>query len=68
MYLFSGTFACPEGYAFFYLLRHTPELVITLWPDQFGQLEERRKTHREWLETVENATFANQIAQLTFLD
>ena len=29
MYLCSGTFACPEGYAFFYLLRHTPELVIT---------------------------------------
>ncbi|MGB3297747.1 MAG: ISAs1 family transposase [Phormidesmis sp.] len=23
------TFACPEGYAFFYLLRHTPEIVIT---------------------------------------
>ena len=29
MYLFSGTFACLEGYAFFYLLRHTPELVVT---------------------------------------
>jgi membrane-associated phospholipid phosphatase len=30
VYLYSGTFACPEGYAFFYLLLYTPEIVITL--------------------------------------
>ena len=29
VYLISGTFACPEGYAFFYLLCCTPEIVIT---------------------------------------
>jgi hypothetical protein len=29
VYLYSGTFACPEGYAFFYLLLYTPEIVIT---------------------------------------
>ncbi len=39
-----------------------------VWPDQFGQLEERSRTYREWLEAVENATAANQIAQLSFLD
>ncbi|PZO52720.1 MAG: hypothetical protein DCF15_13425 [Phormidesmis priestleyi] len=39
-----------------------------VWPDQFGQLEERSRTYREWLEVVENATAANQIAQLSFLD
>ncbi len=39
-----------------------------VWPDQFGQLEERSRTYHEWLEVVENTIAANQIAQLSFLD
>ncbi|MGB3671897.1 MAG: GTPase domain-containing protein [Phormidesmis sp.] len=44
------------------------EMRSEVWCDQFGQLEERSKAHRHWLEVVENATAANQVKKLSFLD
>lgn len=39
-----------------------------VWPEQFGQLEERSRTYQAWLETVEQVVAVNQTAQFTFLD
>lgn len=44
------------------------EMRAKVWSEQFGQLEERGRAQRAWLEVVENATAANQIAKLSFLD
>ncbi len=44
------------------------EMRTKVWPEQFGQLEERSRTYREWLQTVEQVAAVNQTAQFTFLD
>ncbi len=44
------------------------EMRVQVWPEQFGQLEERSRACRTWLETVENVTVVNQIEQFSFLD
>lgn len=44
------------------------EMRAEVWGEQFGQLEERGRAQRAWLEVVENATAANQIEKLSFLD
>ena len=44
------------------------EMRSEVWVEQFGKLEEQGRTQRAWLEVVGNATAANQIAKLSFLD
>ena len=38
-----------------------------IWPEEFGQLEERTRIHGEWLEKIEAVKDANQLEKLKFL-
>ncbi len=44
------------------------EIRHDVWPNEFEQLGERTRTRREWMDSVERATAANQLNLMTFLD
>ena len=44
------------------------EFRSQIWSDKFGQLEERTRTRKQWLELVESAVSINQINGMKFLD
>jgi energy-coupling factor transporter ATP-binding protein EcfA2 len=44
------------------------EIRHDVWPNEFEQLGERTRTRREWMDSVERATAANQLNLITFLN
>ncbi len=44
------------------------EFRSQIWSNEFGQLGERTRTRKQWLDLVESAVSANQISGIKFLD